>query len=228
MPNAFRFFASPLSFMALCQIEAKAREVRLPRLITTAPAACRSTGMSVRFGRLDMTRVHARDAHSRLAGRFVLLATSPYFSRQIVTILFTLMRHLSPHTRHRQHPVLHRPAIFGTPVTPAADPGTDGGLPPCPAVAPASPLRSTLGRLMSLYDGIGWLIKPCLKIECATAWIVVGFLAICSVETLMTTGINTGSVLRILMPELKSPRTTRRGAFAYKAVTGHTGIVDPS
>ncbi len=126
-----------------------------------------------------MTRVHARDAHSRLAGRFVLLATASYFLHQ-----FVKFRYLS--------------------------------------------IGIATDNIRSLYDGIGRLIKPCLKIECATAWVVVGFLAIGSVEILMTTGINTGSVLMILMPELKSPRTTRRGAFAYKAITGHTGIVDPS
>ena len=97
MPNTFRFFASPLSFMALCQIETKAREVRLPRLITTAPATCRSTGMSVRFGRLDMTRVHARDAHSRLAGRSVFLATASYFLHRFVRFHLCVVATELPH-----------------------------------------------------------------------------------------------------------------------------------
>ena len=57
----------------------------------------------------------------------------------------TLRRHSSPHARHRQHPVLSRLAISGTPVTAVASPGTDAGLPPCSASSCAS-YRRTAAR----------------------------------------------------------------------------------
>lgn len=83
-------------------VGAKAGEARLPRLFTTALAASRSTGTSVRFSRLDIARVHARSGCAQQAGRTVR------FSRGRVLFPAPVCQIPLPFhwNRHRQHPVL--------------------------------------------------------------------------------------------------------------------------